>query len=169
MIVLAAWTCATFPPRAMLTAIAGPVDVVVLAVIDGRAVGVVDGDSIAVDGQEWRLVGFDAPETERAKCEAERRLGLLAKRRLEQILRGSGPFALVDSGHRDRHKRPLGSLMVAGIDVASTLVSEDLARPYAGGIKRGWCTRDSRDDLIPGPRPSREMSRPPKGQLPPTG
>ena len=119
---------------------------------------VVDGDSIAVDGVEWRLIGFDTPEIGRAQCEGERRTGLLAKRRLRQMLdeaRAAGTAITVeDSGERDRYKRPLGTLRIAGRDVGEQLVAELYARPYNGGRKKGWCSRDSRDDLIPGPRPA---------------
>ncbi len=70
---------------------------------------------------------------------------------------------LRDSGEVDRYKRPLGDLTIAGVNVRDTLVQEGLARPYNGGPKKGWCTRDSRDDLIPGPPPAREQGRAPKG------
>lgn len=153
---------------ALLSSPAGatdPATVPAIATIDGRAVGVVDGDSVAVDGAEWRLMGFDAPEIERARCESERRLALLAKTRLETLLRDAVarqlPVALTDSGQRDRYKRPLGTLEIGGRNVRDILVEELLARPYNGGPRKGWCTRDSRDDLIPGPLPSRDQPRPP--------
>ncbi len=128
-----------------------------LAVIDGRAWSVVDGDSLLVDGQEWRLVGYDTPETERAACEAERRLGLIAKARLEVMIReavaGGLRIELAATGERDRYRRPLGVLRIDGGDVGQQMIQEMLARPYLGGRKRGWCSRDSRDDLVPGVPP----------------
>ena len=36
--------------------------------LDPRAVQVLDGDTVRVEGQPYRLVGFDAPETYRAQC-----------------------------------------------------------------------------------------------------
>lgn len=119
----------------------------------------VDGDSILVDGVEWRLMGFDTPEIERSRCEGERRVGLLAKRRLAELIASKQAMALTFSGQRDRYKRPLGHLEVGGVNVRETLIAEGYARPYNGGPRKGWCSRDSRDDLVPGPKPARETGR----------
>lgn len=121
--------------------------------LDPAAITVVDGDSILLDGQEWRLVGFDTPETTRATCEGERRAGIFAQRRLAELLGAGRPIVLHPTGGRDRHKRPLGRLEVGGEDVGAILVAEGYARPYNGGRRKGWCSRDSRDDLVPGPMP----------------
>jgi endonuclease YncB( thermonuclease family) len=161
---LAAAACGIVPIPAH-AAEPAPAEAAILATVDGRAVGVVDGDSLAVDGLEWRLMGFDAPEIDRAKCESERRLALIAKRRLEQLITDAVarrlPVALVDSGQRDRYRRPLGSLEIDGRNVRDTLIDELLVRPYNGGYRKGWCSRDSRDDLVPGPLPSRDQPRRP--------
>jgi endonuclease YncB( thermonuclease family) len=128
---------------------------------DGRGVTVVDGDSIAVDGAEWRIRGYDAAEIGKAVCEGERRLGLLAKRRLDAAVRSAdaAPITIIDSGERDKYHRPLGDVLIAGASVREMMVSEGYGRPYNGGRKRGWCSRDSRDDLIPGPLPARNVAR----------
>jgi hypothetical protein len=55
----------------------------------GAALIVIDGDTIRSDEERIRLEGTDAAEIGHAKCEAERRLAILAKHRLEQLL-GSG-------------------------------------------------------------------------------
>ena len=55
----------------------------------GAALIVIDGDTIRSDEERIRLEGIDAAEIGHAKCEAERRLAILAKHRLEQLL-GSG-------------------------------------------------------------------------------
>jgi micrococcal nuclease len=52
----------------------------------GAALIVIDGDTIRSDEERIRLEGIDAAEIGHAKCEAERRLGALAKHRLEQLL-----------------------------------------------------------------------------------
>jgi endonuclease YncB( thermonuclease family) len=51
---------------------------------------VVDGDTIRVAGETFRLVGFDAPETYRARCPSERDLGNRATFRLRQLIAGGG-------------------------------------------------------------------------------
>lgn len=120
-----------------------------------RDIGIVDGDSILIDGQEWRLLGFDTPETDLAACEAERRLGLMAKARLEALVRSGARLQIEGGQERDRYRRPLGTLRVNGRDVRDIMIEEGWARPYNGGRKKGWCSRDSRDDLVPGPKPVR--------------
>jgi endonuclease YncB( thermonuclease family) len=114
----------------------------------------VDGDSIVVGGVEWRLVGFDTPEIGRAWCEAELRLGRLARQRLQAMIDAAGTVETVDSGERDRHRRPLGDLILDGANVREAMIAEGYARPYNGGRRKGWCSRDSRDDLVPGLPPT---------------
>lgn len=118
--------------------------------VDPRRLEVVDGDTVLIDRVPWRLTGFDTPEIDHAWCESERRLGVLAKARLEALVRSGAALEATDSGRRDRYKRVLGSLTIGGRDVGATLVAEGYARPYAGGRRKGWCSRDSRDDLVPG-------------------
>ena len=125
-------------------------------VVDRNRVGVVDGDSITLDGREWRIRGFDAAEIDRAACEGERRLGLLAKRRLEALIASAREIRIEGGQEADRYRRPLGDVLIDGRQVRDIMVGEDLGRPYNGGRKKGWCSRDSRDDLIPGPAPARD-------------
>lgn len=87
-----------------------------------RDITVVDGDSVQIGGQEWRLIGFDTPETGRAQCEGERRAGLFAQRRLEQLLASGARLQMEDSGQRDRYRRPLGVLRVDGRDVREIMI-----------------------------------------------
>jgi endonuclease YncB( thermonuclease family) len=48
-------------------------------------VQVVDGDTISVRGQQYRLVGFDTPETVSARCQRERDLGTRATSRFGSL------------------------------------------------------------------------------------
>jgi hypothetical protein len=43
--------------------------------LDPGQIEMLDGDTIRVAGETFRLVGFDAPETSRARCASERELG----------------------------------------------------------------------------------------------
>jgi len=58
--------------------------------LDPNHVDVLDGDTIRVAGETFRLVGFDAPETYRAQCPSERDLGNRATFRLRQLMSGGG-------------------------------------------------------------------------------
>lgn len=100
---------------------------------------VVDGDTIDVSGARVRLVGFDTPETYRARCTYEKRLGDLATARVRELLDGVVRVELMLLPGRDRYDRLLGRLMVNGRDVGDTLISEGLARAYEGGRRQGWC------------------------------
>ena len=62
----------------------------------GAALIVIDGDTIRSDVERIRLEGIDAAEIGHTKCEAERRLAILAKHRLEQLL-GSGDVTTPDA------------------------------------------------------------------------
>ena len=56
--------------------------------VSSTDIRVVDGDTIALSGlrQHVRLVGFNAPETRNAGCEAEAQLGERAKQRLQALV-----------------------------------------------------------------------------------
>lgn len=97
---------------------------------------VVDGDTIWLSGEKIRIENIDTPETDQAKCPAERAAGERAKRRLHQLV-NSGPLYIERSG-ADRYGRTLATVSVNGRDVGSVLVSEGLARPW-GGKRQPWC------------------------------
>ena len=101
---------------------------------------VIDGDTIrAPYGVKYRLMGFDAPETFQAKCDAELALGKRATERLKELL-ASGEVRIIESGKIDRYGRTLAHLTVNGRDIGSVLIGEGLARRYDGRTKReSWC------------------------------
>ncbi|WP_195175455.1 hypothetical protein [Mesorhizobium sp. INR15] len=57
----------------------------------------IDGDTIVIDKTPYRVANIDAPDIHHYGCDAELRLGLLAKRRMVELL-NSGPVAV----HRGR-------------------------------------------------------------------
>ncbi|GGB00840.1 nuclease [Brucella endophytica] len=107
-----------------------------------RGACVIDGDTITVNRERIRIANVDAPEISRPKCDAERRLGLVAKRRLAELLAAGEPVIKrgdPDSGRiKDRYGRTLATITVNGKDVGEALISEMLARPW-GGKRRSWC------------------------------
>ena len=64
---------------------------VLSAPIASDEIRVIDGDTVRIGHQrpDVRLVGFNAPETRRAICEAERELGDKATRRLRDLVQSS--------------------------------------------------------------------------------
>jgi endonuclease YncB( thermonuclease family) len=124
--------------------------------IEPGDVYVIDGDTINVFHVQpnVRLVGFNAPESSNAACEAERQLGVRAAQRL---------FELVRAGHLDfeyvecscpaatlgtrfcNYGRDCGTLRSNGRDVGAILIEEGLAVPFVCGATscpktpRPWC------------------------------
>lgn len=109
---------------------------------------VIDGDTVEIGGEIVRLANIDTPETgPRALCEAERRLGNLAKARLKALM-GAGAVRLVrgdpaDGRLKDRHGRTLALVYAGGVEVGAVLVSEGLARPWTGR-RLPWCGGEKR-------------------------
>jgi endonuclease YncB( thermonuclease family) len=124
--------------------------------IDPDDIRVIDGDTIRVyqEQPDVRLVGFNAPETRRAACEAERQLGAQATLRLRNLVRaGDLDFEYVacscPPGTQDtfvcNYGRDCGTLKSGGRDVGAILIEEGLAVPFVCGATRcpttprPWC------------------------------
>lgn len=126
------------------------------APIEPSDIHVIDGDTIRVFGKkpDVRLVGFNAPETSRAICQAERELGGQATRRVRDLVR-AGPldFSFVPCACSPgtegtvacNYKRRCGILTSNGRDVGEILIVEKLAVPFQCGETRcprtpkPWC------------------------------
>ena len=124
--------------------------------IDSTEIRVIDGDIIRVHHKQpnVRLVGFNAPETRRAACEAERELGAKATRRLRDIV-GAGNLDFVyvacscppgtQGTQACNYGRDCGTLKSEGRDVGAILMEEGLAVLFACGATRcpktprPWC------------------------------
>jgi micrococcal nuclease len=116
-------------------------------------VDVVDGDTIRVAGETFRLVGFDSPETYRARCPSERELGNRATFRLQQLVAGGGlelervpcscPTA-TEGTPRCNYGRSCAILRARGQDVGTLLIADGLARAYvcrrtSCPVRQAWC------------------------------
>jgi endonuclease YncB( thermonuclease family) len=113
--------------------------------IDAGDIRVIDGDTIRVHHKQpnVRLVGFNAPETRRASCDAERDLGDKATRRLRELVRAANLGT--EGTHACNYGRRCGTLKADGRDVGEILNAERLAVPFKCGATRcpptpkPWC------------------------------
>jgi len=106
-------------------------------------VTVVDGDTVRAfcPGRGFlkvRLTGFDTPEVYSPRCFSEWWAGTKASWALNWHLWFADETSLVITG-KDRYGRALAALFVDGRNIASTMIGEGHARPYAGGKRTGWC------------------------------
>ena len=110
----------------------------------------VDGDTVKCDGVNMRLLGegvpfvsgIDTPEIgSHAKCIKERKLALIAKARLKELLKADG-IKVVDSGQVDKtqSRRPLVNLYLpSGEEIGQKLLKEGFARTWRLGKRNDWC------------------------------
>ncbi len=100
---------------------------------------VVDGDTLWFRAQKIRIADIDTPEIFSPRCEAERRLGHLAKNRLLTLL-NKGSFRLV-SGKKDidHYGRQLRVIYRAGQSIGKILIEQKLARQWTGS-RESWCS-----------------------------
>ncbi len=107
-------------------------------------IAVIDGDTFDVGAERVRIANIDAPELHRAKCDAEKRLAVLAKKRLEELLAGDIEIVPGDLGtgrKKDRNGRTLATIRIGGVDIGEQLIAEGLVRPWEGK-RKSWCEVD---------------------------
>jgi len=111
----------------------------------------VDGDTIKCreTGELMRLLGsgvpfvsgIDTPEIgSHAKCLKERKLALLAKGRLKELLK---PGVRIEWGgavdKTQRHRKLVNLYDPQGREIGALLLSEGFAREWRAGEKVDWC------------------------------
>lgn len=104
---------------------------------------VIDGDTLKIGGERWRLYGFDAPPIGGNCCNEEREKGELAKKVLEALLLLGGRTKSLNITIRaipEPYRRKLVSISVAGEDVGEILREFGLAEYFDGsGPKPVFC------------------------------
>lgn len=157
-------------------------------------VRVVDGDTIELDGDRWRLQGFDAPEAGQTCRDAdggEWACGEAATAALERLV-STGTVSCTDSGD-DSYGRNLGSCSAGGVEFGAHLVreghavndprfgtdyadEEKVARDSGAGIHAGrhlapweWRAGECLGDAMPGFLHSHDPGIDLRGLLPPEG
>ena len=100
---------------------------------------VVDGDTIHVSGQPYRLLGFDTPETYEPACSQELARGDAATAAMRALVSSGRHLALHALPEQDRYGRGLARLTADGVDAADLMIEAGHARPYRGGRRRSWC------------------------------
>jgi micrococcal nuclease len=119
--------------------LAGPIAVDVLEVIDG--------DTFLARAKVWpghevtvsvRLRGIDAPER-RGKCASEKQAAEEARLALEYVL-SAAPVEIRNISGDKYFARVVADAGNSDVgDVAAFMLDVDLARPYQGGKRLGWC------------------------------
>ncbi len=114
-------------------------DALMTVVAAVTSLAVIDGDTVHFGPERYRLLGLDAAEIHQAQCDAERRLGELTKRRLQDlVLSGQVELRPDRPPERDRYGLLLVHLLVNGEDAACILIKEGYARPWRGR-RENWC------------------------------
>jgi micrococcal nuclease len=128
------------PAQAQREFVEGPVAVDVLKVIDG--------DTFLARAKVWpghevtvsvRLRGIDAPER-KGRCVSETQAAEEARLALEYALAGA-PVQIRNISGDKYFARVIADAGNSDVsDAASFMLGIDLARPYQGGKRLGWCS-----------------------------
>ncbi|WP_426229955.1 hypothetical protein [Pararhizobium sp. DWP3-4] len=95
---------------------------------------VVDGGTFWYGRRKIQIADIQTPKIKQAKCDDERKLGSLAKKRLWEIL-NAGEVHLAGASGQEAQVT-----VGQGRSIGDMLVSEGLARRMPGG-KQGWCAQ----------------------------
>ena len=127
-------------PAAAKDVLAGP--------LTGQVLNVLDGDTVTVRLHIWigqdiethvRISGIDTPE-KRGKCVSERTRAEQSRVALAQLL-ADGKIRLSNIQHEKYAGRVLATATASnGTPIADYLIGKNLARPYKGGKRQGWCS-----------------------------
>lgn len=102
---------------------------------------VVDGDTLWLNGVDYRLRDFDTPEPQSNICGGEREIALAhqASARLLELL-NTNDWTIETFGRDNTGRRVLATIRINGRDVGDILINERLARRWPDGDE-WWCRR----------------------------
>jgi micrococcal nuclease len=115
------------------------------------AVRVIDGDTVALRNKSVRIVGLNAPEIGKPRCDAEKQAGLAAKQYGLDLIANSQKIQVRHwvvrnrttgrlTWARDKYGRYLVDITVDGRSWADVMVSTGHAKPWDGkGPAPGFC------------------------------
>ena len=132
----------------VLLALTAPVQAETLqGPIEASYVSCYDADTCTFDVRIWldqtvrtsvRLRGVDAPEM-RGQCPTERELARAATAFMRGLLVSATSICLMNVEPDKYGGRVLADVEVDGQSAAALLIKYELARPYDGGRRLGWC------------------------------
>jgi endonuclease YncB( thermonuclease family) len=103
-----------------------------------RVTCVVDGDTLWLNGEKIRAMGYDTPEPITGLCGGERERQLAARATVRLIELFNTTQITFERHGKDRYDRTLAVLWSDGRLVGDILISEGLARSYPDGPEF-WC------------------------------
>lgn len=113
--------------------------VILAAAADPHGLRVVDGDTLARDGERLRLVNLDAPDLgSHARCQTERNRGEAARDYARALLASADTVTVRPAGRIDRYNSPLVWVDVDGRDYAALMIAAGHGRPWRGRSS-DWC------------------------------
>jgi endonuclease YncB( thermonuclease family) len=101
---------------------------------------VVDGDTLWLNGVDYRMRDYDTPEPETAICggAAEVELAHRASARFLELLNGNA-WTIETYGQDSTGRRTLATIRIDGRDIGDILIGERLARHWPDGTE-WWCS-----------------------------
>lgn len=128
-------------PWALAIAAAGGTAWLAYGIYTPKPIKVIDGDTVERGGVRHRLKGYDAPEIRQAKCPAEKKRGVTARARLEQLIATAKTTHLAPGLKLEKYGRMLSTLTIDGEDVAAIAVREGWGMRFNGGRepRPDWC------------------------------
>ena len=131
----------------VVAASATPSAVSAMPPLSARAVRILDGDTFAAVvhmesganvSVNVRIRNIDAPEIHGA-CEYESKWAEKSKNRLAELLPQGTEMILIDIKDDKYLKRIDARVRLNGKDIGDIMIKENMAVPYNGGRRKGWC------------------------------